>query len=172
MPHFANALTFIAALGLLAFLAWLFSKRVHTRSELLRLHLEGRNHLLSRFASTQEFLDFARSEEGRRVLEAPQLPTPAKAAPAGLRLIQLGIVSILCGVGMNRVFHMSMNWRAANIRMNEFNEMAAWNDALTHLWWSNLFTFVGAGLLMGGLLAAGAAYLSRRKARPESTSRA
>lgn len=158
MMWFCQTLQFIAALGLLAYLAWLFSKRVHSRSELLRQHLEGRNRFLERFGSGQEFLDFARTEEGHALLEAPQLPAPAKAAPAGLRLFQLGVVAMLVGAAFNEVYYASMGWRSANLHLNE---EVAWSHTISAMQWSRLFLAVGGGLMIGGILAALCAYVPR-----------
>lgn len=158
MMWLGESLRFMAALGLLGFLAWLYAQRVASRSGLLRLHLEGRNRLLERFASAAEFLEFARSPEGKALLEAPQLPAPAKAAPLGLRMFQLGVVAMLVGAAFNEVFHASVNWKAANLALDP---QQAWSHALSALQWSRLFLAVGGGLMIGALLAGLAAFLPR-----------
>lgn len=150
MMWFTESLQFIAALGFLAFLAWLYAKRVTSRGELMRLHLEGRNRLLERFASVQEFLDFARGPEGQALLAAPQLPAPPKAAPQGLRMFQLGVIALLVGAAFNEVYHASMNWKAANLVLNE---QQAWSQALSALQWSRIFMATGGGLMIGAVLA-------------------
>jgi hypothetical protein len=158
MTGLDQSVQFVAGAGFLGFLAWLFSRKVHSRSELMRLHLEGRNRLLERFASSQEFLAFARTDEGRSLLDPPHWPAAGKGMPLWLRLIALGLAAVLVGLAFNEVFSFSMNWRAANIHLNE---EAAWYNAISAWRWKCLFFAAGGGLMIGGVLSALALHLPR-----------
>ncbi len=83
----------------LAFVVWLVSRRVHTHSDLLKVHIEGRNHLLDRFRDVDAFLAFARTDEGQAFLHPPELFASSVRTPPGLRLIQGGLVSLVLGAG-------------------------------------------------------------------------
>lgn len=80
------------------FVLYLVARHARTQSELLRLHLEARNRLLDRFSTADAFLAFARSDEGRAVLQAPSLPAAAPRLP-GLRLFQGGALCLALGGG-------------------------------------------------------------------------
>ena len=166
MSHLlAETLQLLGLMGLFAFFLWLLSRRAFTRSDLLRLHLEGRHRLLDRFASSTEFLNFARSEEGHDLLRPPQLPSPRPPAPAGLRLIQAGILCFLVSKAFVEVSPFWLNWRAANLHFDPFQEWTSWNAAVHAGFWGATFKYVGEALFLGGLLSAGLAWLDRRLER-------
>lgn len=75
-----------------AFLVWLMARHYRTRAEVLRLHLASRDKLITQAGSLDSLLAFARSPEGRSLLELPALAT--SRIPVGLRFIQAGIVCL------------------------------------------------------------------------------
>jgi hypothetical protein len=117
--------------GTVAFLVWLFARYHRTRSELLKLHLAARDRLIAQAGSLEALLAFARTAEGRGLLEPPSLAS--SQLPAGLRLIQAGIVCL--GIALLR-------WGVA---LAGFQALRPEGTAQTTL-------FAGAGL---GLVAAG-----------------
>ena len=159
-----ETLQITCALGFVAFMAWLWFLRAQAQTELQRLHLEGRNRLLERFDTPQALLDFAATEAGRSLF-GPLSSTQAETVASrheGLRLIQVGIVSLFVGLGFRFTFYLAMNWRAANIRMNEID---AFGRALRLWQWGQVCTWAGVALILCGLLAALLAWLDRNRDR-------
>ena len=69
-----------------------------TRSELRLREFEIRHRVLEKFADSKEFLEFARSEEGRRLLLAS--PDPARSGRrAWLGLMSVGLLVLALGIG-------------------------------------------------------------------------
>jgi len=160
--HLSDTVLFLGFMGLFGFFLWLASKRAFTRADLLRLHLESRNHLVERFASSQDFLEFARSEEGHALLQAPQLPSPRPPAPAGLRLVQWGLLSMLVSLAFRETYYQALNWRAANLHFDAGQEWMSWNTATNAWFCCHFFLYAGLALFLGGLLAALVARIDRR----------
>ena len=89
---YATELRLAIFLAFVGFVLFLVARQSRNRLEILRLHLEGRNRLIERFGDAEAFLAFARSEEGRAALRAPDTGDAGRAVP-GLRLFQGAIVS-------------------------------------------------------------------------------
>jgi hypothetical protein len=91
-----------AVIGLgLAFFGFLIGLAIwwfRSRSELRFREFEVRHRVLEKFADSESFLAFARSEEGRRILLAS--PEPAgNPQRGGLRLVQAGLLVLALGIG-------------------------------------------------------------------------
>ncbi|WP_291270316.1 hypothetical protein [Geothrix sp.] len=158
-----ETLQIVATLCFMGFLAWLWAQRAQRQMELHRLHLLGRNHLLESFESHQALLDFAATEVGQTLL-GPPAPAPLLAPRPrreGLLLIQTGLASLFLGLGLRSTYYIAMNWRAANLTLNETE---AWRRALTFAQWGQIGIWLGSALILGGALAA---LLAHRGARPE-----
>jgi hypothetical protein len=104
-------------------IGWQFFRFLRTRAEVLRAHAESRNRLLGMVRSLEELLAFARTPEGRGLVEPPAFPSEA---PNGLHLIQAGVtvLGIAAGVGI-----------------------AGGREGVSH---ALLVAFVGVGLVAGG----------------------
>jgi len=160
-PLTNDTLQLAVALGFTGFLAWLWIRRTQAQTELLRLHLEGRNRWLERLESPQALLDFAATEAGQALLTPPRFPEAAgKPKPEGLRLIQAGLVSLFAGLGLHSTYYIAMNWRAANVTLNEPD---AFRKALSLWQWSQVCIWTGGALILCGLLAALLAHLGRKR---------
>lgn len=159
-----ETLQITVALGFMAFLAWLWFRRVQAQTELQRLHLEGRNRLLERFDTSQALLEFAATEPGRILFTPPNLlpAAGAKPQPEGLRLLQSGLLSLFVGLAFRFTYHLAMEWRAANVRMNEVDAFAR---ALQKWQWSQVFIWAGLALILCGLLSALLARWDRNRSR-------
>jgi hypothetical protein len=93
--QFAVAGLFFGFLAILIGLAIWWHK---SRSELKVREFEVRHRVLEKFADSEAFLAFARSEEGRRLLLAS--PPPVRnGGRGGLRLIQTGLLVLALGIG-------------------------------------------------------------------------
>lgn len=157
MPSDAFSLfaVMILTLGIGGYIAWTLHQRMRQGADLLRLHMETRNRLLDKFGTTQEFLEFAQTEAGQSLLAPPRLPTaPQVAAPAGLRLIQLGIPSVLVGLAFLVQSHLWRHFAEATTgpfegdfkRMSFLYDLQASQRGL-------LFLAIGLGLLLSGFVA-------------------
>jgi len=153
-PEIRIALLF----GFLAFVLWLISRKVKTSSELMKLHLEGRNRLLDRFGDAEDFLTFARSEEGRALLEAHSLVRGPQVQP-GLRLFQCGLVALPVGVGLGKIG--AEMTAQANLARGSYLDHRAWSEGGDYQLMGILLLTLGVGLLLAGLLA----WFSDRTAR-------
>jgi len=98
MYMFSAELRLAILFAFVGFIIYLVARHVRAQSDLLRVHLEGRNRLLDRFGDAEAFLTFARSDEGRALLRTPE-PIPGTARVPGLRLLQSAAVSLATGVG-------------------------------------------------------------------------
>jgi hypothetical protein len=70
-----------------------------SRSELRFREFEVRHRLLEKFADSEAFLEFARSEEGRRLLLLTPPPPARHGGRAGIRLVQAGLLVLGLGIG-------------------------------------------------------------------------
>jgi hypothetical protein len=147
-------------LGFMAYLAWLWSRRAQQQSELHRLYLEGRNRLLGQIDSPQGLLDFAKTEVGHTLFDPPRFSKVQEPQPKreGLWLVQTGLVSLFMGIGFRSTYHIAMNWRAANVHLNEVD---AFRKGVSLWQWSQICQWTGVALILCGLLAALLAYLGR-----------
>lgn len=156
-----ETLQIVATLCFMGFLAWLWAQRARRQMELHRLHLLGRNRLLESFESPRALLDFADTETGRTLL-GPPTPAPCLAhrpQREGLLLIQTGLVALFSGLGLRSTYYIAMNWRAANLTLNETE---AWRRALSLAQWGQIGIWLGSALILGGALAALLAHLGTR----------
>lgn len=85
--------------ALIGLIIYLVARHVRAQADILRAHLEGRNRLLDRFGNAEAFLAFARTDEGRALLRAPDMVPGAPRVP-GLRLLQSAIVCLALGIGL------------------------------------------------------------------------
>lgn len=89
---------FAVVLGFVAFALSLAVVWYRSRSELRLRELEIRHRVLEKFADSQAFLEFARSEEGRRLLLAsPETARNGRRSWQGL--LYVGLVVFALGVG-------------------------------------------------------------------------
>ncbi len=140
MSPYSPEIRLALLLAFFGFVLWLVSRKVRSASELHKLHLEGRNRLLDRLGDAEAFLAFARTPEGRALLEAPHLdPGPRP----GIRLLQMGTFGTVLG----SCLHVSGRlWGLSDLQL-----------------FANFVLFIGLGLLA----AAGAtAWVQRRSPRP------
>src|SRR4249920_2350938 len=85
-------------LGFLAIAVGLAIWWYRARSELRFREYEVRHRILEKFADSEAFLTFARSEEGRRLLLAA--PEATRNGRSGaLRLLQVGLLVLALGIG-------------------------------------------------------------------------
>ncbi len=152
----------------LAFVVWLVSRRVHTHADILKLHIEGRNRLLDRFQDADAFLAFARTEEGQAFLHPPELFASGVRTPPGLRLVQVGLFSLILGAGFEYL-GLTLPSRANAAREN-FLAVQMVMDAQGYELIGVVLITAGVGLLVAGI-AAWAWLRAGTRARTASQSR-
>lgn len=133
----AASLMAVVALIVLILAVWWF----RSRSELKFREFEVRHRVLEKFADSEAFLAFARSEEGRRLL----LTTPDAAkngGRAGLRLVQTGLLVLALGIGGAIA--------ASKMAVKEDFDRYRRENLST---WSTLFVCAGIALTASGALA-------------------
>jgi hypothetical protein len=135
----------------LAFVVWLVSRRVRTQSDILKLHIEGRNRLLDRFHDADAFLAFAQTEEGRAFLHPPELFASGVRTPPGLRLVQGGLFSLVLGAGFEYL-GLTLSARA-NIGRGSFLDTHMAMDGQSYELIGMLLITAGVGLLVAGIVA-------------------
>jgi hypothetical protein len=130
---------------ILSFLAVAFTLSIRwfrSRSELRLREMEIRHRVLEKFADSQAFLDFVRSEEGRRLLLAT--PEPSKSARrTWLGLLNMGLLVFALGIGSG----------IAALRMPEGKEAWERMPKQNLATWGTLFTCAGIALMGSGALS-------------------
>ena len=129
-------LGFLAVVIVLA--VWWFK----SRSELRLREFEVRHRVLEKFADSEAFLQFARSDEGRRLLLVAPEPT-RNGRRGGLRLVQAGLLVLAIGIGAGIA--------SARIAiMTEPFDRYRKEELAT---WGTLFTCAGIALTASGVLS-------------------
>lgn len=143
MDAFAYQVT-VAGLAL-AFLAVVLALAVwwyKSRSELKLREFEVRHRVIEKFADSEAFLAFARSDEGRRMLLIAPEPTRNRRL-GGLRLVQVGL--LVLGIGFGAVISAA---RIPDIKA-DFDRYRKENLAT----WGTLFVCAGIALTGSGALS-------------------
>ena len=136
--QFAVASLFFAFAAILIGLAIWWYK---ARSELKIREFETRHRVLEKFADSEAFLAFARSEEGRRLLLTS--PPPVRNGGRGaVRLIQTGLLVFALGIGAGIAAS-----RIGNTK-EDFDRYRKENLAT----WGTLFVCAGIALTASGAL--------------------
>jgi hypothetical protein len=104
-------------------IGWQFFRFLRIRAEVLRAHAESRKRLLGMVNSLEDLVTFARTPEGRALLDPPTFPSET---PHGLHLIQAGVTVLGIAVGV---------------------AISSGRDGVSH---ALLVAFVGVGLIAGG----------------------
>lgn len=165
-PHLSGTLEVSAFFALVGFIAWLIAKHAQARREPLRQHYETRNRLLERFQTPQELLEFARTEEGRSLLDAP--PSPRDKRPAAWFLLLLsGLISLAAGSAFCQSYSVITNYHAANLHFLPGQEFYLWQSATNDFFYGSILTRVGFALLACSAISGGAALWNRRKLKAE-----
>lgn len=152
----SDAVFLVSILFLIAGLVtWFLYKKMSRGADALRLHLDTRNRLLDKFGTAQEFLDFANTDAGHTLLAPPQMSEAAHVSiPAGLRMVQVGLVTVLVGASFLLQAHRWHLLAEATTELHEagFQRMYLQSSLQASQW--GLFALaVGLGLLIGGVIA-------------------
>lgn len=101
MEEIGGALSLLAILGFVAFWIWHGEKAKKDRRQ---QRLEASEKLFDRIGSGEALTNFLKSEEGRRVLDELNEPSPKKQTGAGIRvsiisLLTAGAITMSMGAG-------------------------------------------------------------------------
>ncbi len=134
-----------------AFIGWgiyLFFRRYQIAAQAQQQRIESFNRLVEKFGSAKEFIEFAESPYGRKLLEEPIV---SKANPLNkiLRFLEAGVLALLLGAG----FWFNGSRLVKNTDLSSLSEGSNWLNI------GSLFLFMGTGLL----LVAGISYIFVRR---------
>ncbi len=133
--------TLLVLMILVMWILLLVFRRSQMAMDLYKLQLQHRSQLLDKCATAEELQAFSESEAGRKLLAPPQGPA-ASTPPAGLRLMQAGLVCVLLGL--------AFFWLAPHYQgLTDPNDLRKVGE---FRYWGALFTAAGAGQLLAGLL--------------------
>ena len=141
----------VAIPSVLAFAGWvlyLFHRRYEIATQVRRQKIESFNKLVEKFGTGMEFVEFAQTEHGKRILGDPILPPPNPLAKL-LRLLQAGIVFLALGIA---------SWINA-ARLSTATDPNYVNQMFQAYHYGTLAAFLGLGLVV----AAGVSYIFVRR---------
>jgi hypothetical protein len=137
----------VAAFSIFALVGWvlyLFFRRYQVATHLKSQRIESFNRMIEKFGSAKEFIEFAESPQGKKLLEEPVSP---RVNPLNkiLRFLQAGVLFIVVGIGhyLNAM------------RMASTTELPFVYDRMNAYYWGTLWLSLGVGLL----LVAGISYI-------------
>ncbi|MGB2868435.1 MAG: hypothetical protein WBD36_08290 [Bacteroidota bacterium] len=130
----------IALMSFLAFFGWglyLFFRRYQTATHLQSQRIDSFNRMIEKFGSAKEFIDFAQSPQGKKILEEPAASRPNPMNKV-LRFLQVGIVSTMVGCGF---------W-LNGLRVGGNPDPNYVRQAMESNYWGGLLLFFGFGMLI------------------------
>jgi hypothetical protein len=141
----------VAVPSVLAFAGWilyLFYRRYQVSTQLRLQKVDAFNKLVEKFGSGKEFVEFAQTEHGKKLLVDPILPPPNPLTKV-LRLLQAGIIFV--GLGIASLIN--------GARLSAITEPAYVNQMIQANHYGTLAVFLGLGLIV----AAGVSYIFVRR---------
>ena len=144
----AESVTVFCILALTGWGFYLFFRRYQVATHLKSQRIESFNRMIEKFGSAKEFIEFAESPQGKKLLEEPVSP---RANPLNkiLRFLQAGVLFIVIGIG-----HYLNGMRMATV-----TEVPFVYDRMNAYYWGTLWLSLGVGLL----LVAGISYILVRR---------
>ncbi len=141
----------IAICAFLVLAGWgmyLLYRRYELMKQLQSQRIESFNRLIEKFGSAKEFIQFAESPQGRKILEEPVSPRPNPLNKV-LRFLGSGILAVVLGGAF---------W-FNGMRLSNQTDPINLRDASTWLSLGSLLLFMGVGLL----IVAGTSYIFIRR---------
>ena len=141
----------VAIPSVLAFAGWvlyLFYRRYEIATQVRRQKIESFNKLVEKFGTGMEFVAFAQTEHGKKLLGDQIFPPPNPMAKL-LRMLQAGIVFLALGIA---------SWINA-ARLTSATDPNYVNQMIEANHYGTLATFLGLGLIV----AAGVSYIFVRR---------
>jgi hypothetical protein len=141
----------VAIPSVLAFVGWMFYllyRRYQASSQVRLQKIDSFNKLIEKFGNGKEFLEFAQTEQGKKLLGDPILPPPNPLSKV-LRLLQAGIVFLAVGIA---------SWINA-ARLSTITDPLYVNPRIQANDYGTLAAFLGMGLIV----AAGISYIFVRR---------
>lgn len=146
---------FLALVALGGWVLWLIFRRqqVHVQARMKRT--EVFDHLIEKFSTSQEFIEFLKTDQGKKFVEDPLLLPQSNPSRAVLRFVQVGIVFAAISVAF------LLNWlninhyvqTATNPDINEIRKV------MDYYYWAMLSLTLAGGMF---LIAAVTRFLAKR----------
>ena len=137
----------VAAFSIFALIGWvlyLFFRRYQVTKQLQSQRIDSFNRLVEKFGNAREFIEFAQTPQGKKLLEEPVTPRPNPLNKI-LRFLQAGVLFIVIGIG-----HCLNGMRMATV-----TEVPFVYDRMNAYYWGTLWLSLGVGLL----IVAGISYI-------------
>lgn len=141
---------FIAMVLLAGWVLWLLFRRYQMNTQARLQRTEAFNKLIEKFGTSAEFVEFLKTEQGKKFLEDP-LPQHANPKKIVLRFVQMGVVLIAVGA-------------AFMIKWNQLQEFVATQPTPVDINWINemmdylYFTMLSAALSVAMFVLAAITY--------------
>ena len=148
MDHSSDVLMFACLMAAVAFTLWLLFRRYQVSTQVRMQKLESFNKLIEKFGNAKEFVDFAQTEQGKKML-GDQASPPSNPLTKVLRFIQAGVLFLMIGFA---------DWINAT-RLRPATEPNYVHQMIESDYWGTIFIFIGLGLI----LAAGISYIFVRQ---------
>jgi len=134
-----EAATAIGLVVLICFILYLVFRRYQLTMQAKNNKIDTLNRLLEKFGTAKEFVEFAQSPQGKKLLEEPAAPM---SNPLGkvMRFVQAGIVFALIGVA--DVIN--------GIRLSSATEINFVYERANAYYWGTLALAIGIGLILAG----------------------
>jgi len=133
----------VAGIGFAAFVIWLLFRRYNLSVKIRLEQAEYRNRLLEKFATAAEFIEFARTPEGRSLVDPSTSKLTSNPAQGVIRTIQVGVGSFFVGVAL----------MVGTSRLDGQTDINFIRQALNEKFWGTVGISLGIGLILAGLIA-------------------
>lgn len=132
----------VAAFSIFALVGWvlyLFFRRYQVVKQLQSQRIDSFNRLIEKFGNAKEFIEFAQTPQGKKLLEEPVDPRPNPLNKV-LRFIQAGILFVMIGIA----------YLVNAVRIGSTTEIPFVFERASSFHWGTLSLFLGVGLMIAG----------------------
>jgi hypothetical protein len=134
---------FAVSMGFGAFVIWLLFRRYNLSASARLKQAEYRNRLVDKFATAAEFIEFARTPEGKSLLDPTTARLTSNPALGVIRTVQVGVGSLFVGIALT----------LGASRLDGKTDINFVLQALNERFWGTLGISLGIGLILAGLIA-------------------
>jgi hypothetical protein len=135
----------VAAFSIFALIGWvlyLFFRRYQVTKQLQSQRIDSFNRMVEKFGNAREFIEFAQTPQGKKLLEEPVDPRPNPLNKI-LRFLQAGILFIMVGVG----------YYINAMRLADLTDINFVNERMHSFHWGALSLCLGVGLLIAAWIS-------------------
>lgn len=139
IPEAAMAIGLVALVGFVFYLGF---RRYQIATLFRSQKIESMNRLVEKFGTAGEFIDFAQSQQGKKLLEEPATPMSSPLTKV-LRFVQAGILFVVIGVAD----------MINGLRMHSETEINFVYERANAYYWGTLALAIGIGLILAGAVS-------------------